>query len=161
MSLNLIVGMTKSRVIGKANGLPWHIPDDLKNFKKITDNSVVVMGFRTYLSLGRPLPNRVNIVISDRPQPIDGVVVCNSFLDALDKARSFGKEIFIIGGASVYGQALPFVDKMFISFMKKEYEGDVYFPEFDLNEWESIQKIDFPDFEFVVFQRKNGQSEKI
>lgn len=153
----LITAMTKSGVIGKGNELPWNIPDELKNFRRLTLDSTVIMGYRTYLSIGRPLPKRHNIVLSpDTTLMIPGVNVCSSINQALEIAQSFGKEIFIIGGAYTYAEFLPMVDRLYISYIKQDYDGDVFFPEIDWSAWEIVRKIDYPEFEFVEYARKNG-----
>ena len=148
--------MTKNRVIGKDNSLPWHIPEDLKNFKRLTEGNTVVMGRKTWQSIPekfRPLPNRNNIVISRNISAIKGAEVCSSLEKALEKAQSYGQEIFIIGGSSIYEQFLPLADKMYISYLKKEYSGDTYFPNFNKEDWEIAEKKDFTEFEFVVYKR--------
>jgi dihydrofolate reductase len=152
--LAIIVGMTKNRIIGKGNELPWHIHDDLQNFKKITSNSTVIMGLRTYQSIGKALPNRNNIVLHFEKIEVPGCTVHTSIPAAVEYAKSLGKPIFIIGGASIYKQFLPMIDKFYISWIKKDYPGDVYFPEFNLNEWVAEEKKDFPEFEFVIYRRK-------
>ena len=148
--------MTKNRVIGKDNSLPWHIPEDLKNFKELTTENTVIMGRKTWESIPekfRPLPNRNNIVIS-RNLSAEGADVCSSVKEALEKAKSYGKEIFIIGGSSIYEQFLPLTDKMYISYLKEEYAGDTYFPNFNKEDWEIIERKDFAEFEFIVYERK-------
>src|SRR3989339_1546089 len=155
--ISIIVGMTKTGVIGKDNKLPWHIPDDLQNFKLLTEGKVVIMGRKTFESLPkkfRPLPNRHNMIISRSQDQIEGAEVCTSIEQALEKGKSFQKDIFVIGGAAIFTQALPFVDTMFISYIKKEYEGDIYFPAFNKKEWKIIDKKDFPEFESVVMKKK-------
>lgn len=159
--ITIIAAMTKNRVIGRNNRLPWNLPDDLKNFKKFTSGHTVVMGHNTYLSIGKPLPDRNNVVISTSLPPAPGLVPSKNFEEALKKAVSFNKEVFLIGGASVYSQGLPFADRMFLSFVKKDYDGDVFFPEFDKSEWNIGEKTDFPNFELVVFTRKNGAPKKV
>ncbi|MCX6708894.1 MAG: dihydrofolate reductase [Candidatus Woesearchaeota archaeon] len=145
---------------GRDNRLPWHLSDDLKNFKKLTVGNTVIMGRKTFESIGRPLPERNNIVISSSMPPAENITVAKTIEEALQKAESFSKEIFIIGGASVYAQSLPFADRLYLSFIKKDYDGDVYFPEFDMAEWKIENKTDYPDFELVIFAR-NGTSEKV
>jgi dTMP kinase len=156
--ISIIVALTENRVIGKDNKLLWHIPDDLKNFKRVTDGSTVIMGLNTFYSIGKPLPNRNNIVLSKDPQNIKGVDVCLSIPEAIEKAKSYRKEIFIIGGAMVYKQFLPIADRLYLSFVKKKYEGDAFFPEFDINEWDEIERKPFDDFDFVVYERKSAGS---
>ena len=135
----IIAGMTKNRVIGKGNNLPWHIPEDLKNFKRVTSGNTVIMGRKTYDSIlsmiGHPLPNRNNIVISRSLQD-ERVTVCRSVEEAVENGRSFEKDIFVIGGATIYKLFLPIADKKYISWIKKDYEGDVYFPKFNLDEFQ-------------------------
>jgi dihydrofolate reductase len=152
--LAIIVGIGKHRIIGKGNQLPWNIPEDLKNFKKITSGNTVIMGLKTYESIGRPLPNRNNIVLHFEKIDIPGVTVCTSIPESIEKAKEFGKDIFCIGGVSIYKQFLPLVDKLYISWIKKEYQGDMLFPEFDLDEWQPEHTEDFNDFEFVIYKRK-------
>jgi dihydrofolate reductase len=147
--------LTKNRVLGKDNKLLWHISEDLQNFKRLTLGNTVIMGLKTFESIGsKPFPDRNNIVLSFQKLDIPGVTVCTSIPEALDKGREFGKEIFIGGGASIYKQFLPFADKMFLSYVKKEYEGDVYFPEFDEAEWNVVKREDHEEFEFVEYERK-------
>ena len=158
--INIIAAMDPNRVIGKDNKLPWHISEDLKNFKRLTDGNAVIMGRKTYESIGKPLPNRKNIVISTSMPTTNGITVCKSLQEGLMEAKLFGKDIFIIGGASLYEQAIPMTDKMFISYVKRKYAGDVFFPEFDENEWEIEQKEDHPDFELVIYVRKHGKPQE-
>ncbi len=152
--INIIVAMTKDRVIGKRNALPWYIPDDLKNFKKLTSGNTIMMGRKTFESIGKPLPNRNNIVISSSMQPVQGVDVCKDVNEALEKAKSYGKEIFVIGGAQIFEQTMDLVDKMYISHVKKDYEGDVRFPEVDLDGWNIESRQDFPDFVLVIYVKR-------
>lgn len=150
--ISIIVAMTKKRVIGRNNALPWRIPDELKNFKKITTGHTVLMGRKTFESIGRPLPNRRNIVISSS-YAADGIEVVHSLQDALSLAKN-DNDVFIIGGSRVFSEALPIADKMFISHVKKEYDGDIFFPEVDFSQWSVESKQDFPEFELVVYKRK-------
>lgn len=133
--ISIIVAIAKNRAIGKDNKLLWHLPDDLKRFKKITEGHVVIMGQKTYESLPkRPLPRRTNIVLTDDEDfNPEGAIVVNSIQGALLEARRYNDfgEIFIIGGASVYRQFLPLADKLYITQIDKEFEGDVFFPVLD------------------------------
>jgi len=162
MSITIIAALTKDRVIGKDNALPWYIPEDLKNFKKLTSGNTVVMGRKTYESIGKPLPNRNNIVVSRSVPSIEGVDVCSSLEVAIEKARSYGKEIFIIGGASIYELALPFADKMYLSYVKVNYKGDTYFPKFNQDGWNVISQRKYnegklDEFDLVIYERKNAK----
>ncbi|MEM3154467.1 MAG: dihydrofolate reductase [Candidatus Woesearchaeota archaeon] len=152
--INIIAAMAKNRVIGCDNKLPWRIADDLKNFKKLTSGNVVIMGRKTFESIGKPLPNRINVVISSSMPPTDGIIVCKSVDEAIQKAKTYGKEIFIIGGAAVYEQTIPIADKMYLSYVKGDYQGDALFPEFDDSKWKIDHKEKFPEFELVVYVKK-------
>lgn len=156
--INIIAALTKNHVIGKNNQLLAHISEDLQNFKRLTLGNTVIMGRKTFESIGQPLPNRKNIVISHSILSLPGVDVCHSLNDALEKARSAdlakSSEIFIIGGASIYQQALPLADKLYLSHLKKDYEGDAYFPELNLLEWEIEEQKEFKEFTFIVYRRK-------
>ena len=152
--INMIAAMTKNRVIGSGNDLPWNIPDEMKHFRKATSGATVIMGQRTFESIGRPLPNRQNIVLSPHNLEINDVTVVGSIEQALTVAQAFEKEIFVIGGAYTYAQFLPLVDRLFISYIKQDYEGDVLFPAFDVSEWTVAERIDYPEFEFVLYERK-------
>lgn len=153
--LALIVGIGPNRVIGKGNKLPWNIPEDLKNFKKVTKGNSVIMGLSTYKSIGKPLPDRNNIVLHFEPVDIEGVTVCTSIPESIEKAKEFGKDIFCIGGVSIYKQFLPLVEKLYISWIKKEYGGDMLFPEFDESEWEIEKEEEHEEFTFVIYKRKD------
>src|SRR3989344_2149977 len=138
MKTAIITAMTKNRVIGKDNKLPWNIKDDIKLFKELTTDNTVIMGYNTYISLPdnyRPLPNRNNIVLTRKNLKIEGVHVCNNIQDAINVAQRYNKKIFFIGGAQTYKEALPFVNELCISHIKNEYEGDTFFPEFNEKEW--------------------------
>ena len=155
--INIIAAMTEEGVIGKGNQLPWHLPEDLANFKKLTLGNTVVMGRKTYESIPkkfRPLANRHNVVISLTMPSETGIVVCSSLEEALTAAQTYGKETFIIGGASIYQQALAVVEKMYISYVKQKYEGDAYFPEFNKDDWAIGNQQDFQDFKLVIYEKK-------
>lgn len=154
----IITGMTKNRLIGKDNNLPWNIPEDLQNFKEVTTGASVIMGLNTFKSIGRPLPGRNNIVLDFEPAEIPGVTVCTSIPDAIklaeENSKKTGKPIFCIGGAGIYKQFLKIVDKLYISWIKDDYEGNIYFPEFNLDDFEIESKKDFEAFEFIIYNRK-------
>jgi len=151
--ISIIAALTKDRVIGKDNKMPWNLPEDLKNFKKITRGNTVIMGRKTYESIGRPLPKRKNIVLSSSMKS-DKVLVCDSLESALESAKLEGKEIFIIGGAQVYEKALFYADRMYLSYVHETFEGDTYFPEFCEDDWHIKERKGFPGFDFVVYERK-------
>ena len=161
-NLSIIVAIAKNYAIGLNNQLLWHLPEDLKHFKRITSGCTVLMGKKTYESLPRrPLPNRKNIVISDIPgDRIEGCVVVNSLQAAVD-ASDTGKENFIIGGGSVYRQFLPVADKLYITWVNKEFKADVFFPEIDMSQWIEESREDQPfdntvgfSYSYVIYSRK-------
>ena len=154
MDIILIAAMTKRRVIGKNNALPWNIPEELQHFRTQTLDSTVIMGRKTYDSIGRLMPKRHNIIVSRSSPSIPGADVCSSLDEAIKKAKTYGKTIFIIGGAQIFKEALPIADKMYLSYMKRDYDGDTYFPEFDEREWKVEKREDHEEFEFVVYVRK-------
>lgn len=164
LSLSIVVAMTKSGVIGKNGKLPWHIPEDLANFKKITRDSIVVMGSRTWKSIPKkfkPLPNRFNIVLTSRLKKFASFSDVNvKFSDSLSdiiatyRHGAHTRPIHIIGGASVYEQALPHTQTLKISFIKDEYEGDTFFPKVNWDEWREVEKQEFEKFDFVIYERK-------
>jgi dihydrofolate reductase len=140
--ISIIVAMSQNSVIGLRNELPWHISEDLKNFKKITLNHSVIMGRKTYYSIGKPLKDRKNIVISrDTSLKIDGVEVVNSLEKAILKTDE-SSEIFIIGGQQIYSIALPLATHMYITKVNGIFDGDVFFPDYVEDEWREIARED-------------------
>ncbi len=143
--MNIIVAVDKENGIGKDNGLLAHISPDLKYFKEKTLNSVIVMGYNTYMSLPkRPLPDRTNIVLTTKNIELDGAIVVNSIESLLDKVREFesnGEEVFICGGAKVYGSMMPYVDKLYVTEIMHKFEADTFLPEIDLSEWSLVSDI--------------------
>lgn len=140
MTVVLIVAVADNRVIGRSNALPWYLPADLKHFKQLTTGHTIVMGRKTWESIGRPLPNRRSIVISGskdfRPE---GVTVVSGMEAALENAREDG-EVFVIGGARVFAAAFPFADRLEITRVHAAIEGDVHFPEIDLSGWRLVNE---------------------
>lgn len=131
--VSIIAAMSaQTRAIGKDNGLLWHIPDDLKHFKKVTSGHPIIMGAKTFESIGFPLPGRTNIVLTlDKDWARDGVVLCHSLEEALEKANAIdSEEIFIIGGGQIYTLALPFADRLYLTLVDDKKEGDTYFPDY-------------------------------
>ena len=152
--------MDNNRLIGKDNELPWHLPADLQYFKSVTMNKPILMGRKTYDSIGRPLPGRQNIVLTRGDVEIEGVTVVNSINEAVAAAKD-AEEVMVIGGSSIYELVLPEVQRMYLSFVDGEFEGDAWFPEFNEDDWEIIDsKKQEPDEKnlhacrFVTYQRK-------
>ncbi len=135
MKRSLIVAMTEQRVIGLNGQLPWHIPEDLKRFKKITMGHPIIMGRKTLESIGRALPGRQNIVLTRKPESISipHIQVASNFKEALNLCDSKASECFAIGGFSVYEEALPLTQQLYLTLVHKEYEGDTFFPKFNLH----------------------------
>lgn len=159
--------MATNRVIGKDNGLIWHLPNDLKFFKTKTMGKPMIMGRNTFESIGKPLPGRTNIVVTrSQTYSPDGVVVTHSLDEALSLARNTAAndnvdEIMIIGGAQIYEQSLNMADRLYLTQVHATLEGDAFFPEFDINDWREIEREDFTasdknpfDYSFIVFDRK-------
>ncbi|MBI2616905.1 dihydrofolate reductase [Candidatus Gottesmanbacteria bacterium] len=132
-TLSIIAALDESRAIGKNNKLLWHIPEDLKRFRLLTMNHPVIMGRKTFESIGRILPNRTNIIVTRNPSfRVTGAIVCNSLNLALEKARDIEKEeIFIIGGAQVYAKAIGKVDKLYLTLIEGSHDADAFFPPYD------------------------------
>ncbi|AXF77283.1 type 3 dihydrofolate reductase [Erwinia tracheiphila] len=135
--ISLIVAMAADRVIGMENAMPWHLPADLAWFKKNTLNKPVIMGRRTFESIGRPLPDRTNIVISSKTGDTDGVIWVTSIEEALQAAGE-AEEIMVIGGGHVYEQLLPQADRLYLTHIDAEVEGDTAFPDYEPDQWQSV-----------------------
>lgn len=149
----MIAAMTRKRVIGKEGRIPWDIPEEMALFRRITSKGTVIMGRKTFESVGM-LKGRENIVLSRKAKRMGGAKVCNNLEDALKLARTYGRDIFIIGGAEVFGEALGIADRLYLSYIKKEYEGDAFFPRFETGKWIVERRKDYRDFEQVVYSRK-------
>lgn len=142
--ISLIVAVARNRVIGEDNRMIWHISEDLKHFKAITSGHPVIMGRKTFESLGRPLPHRTNVVISRQTDyRAEGCTVVNSLIAALLLFPAT-EEVFIIGGAQIYAQALPLADRFYLTEVDADYSGDTYFPEWDRSGWRLTEHKSFP-----------------
>ena len=166
MILSVIVAMAHNRVIGLNNQMPWHLPADLAWFKKNTLNKPVIMGRKTFESIGRPLPNRHNIVISRQIEPSDNKISNVSWVKSIDEAISLAQaqqpdEVFIIGGGNIYQQILPLIDRLYLTHIDAELQGDTYFPDYLPEQWQVIyqedhqadEKNSYP-YQFEILQRK-------
>lgn len=151
MKISLIVAMASNRAIGLNNKMPWHLSADLKKFKQITMGSPILMGRKTYESIGRPLPGRTNIIISRNTEyQQEGCLVFND-VNAAIKVCSLEDEVFVIGGAAFYETMLPKADVLYITQINKAFEGDTFFPIIDENEWKETDRQDINDDETVDF----------
>lgn len=167
MIVSAIVAAANNRVIGRDNQIPWYLSSDLKYFKKKTLGHYVIMGRKSYDSIGRPLPKRTNVIVTRNLfYTAENCLVTHSVEEALELALDNGEtEVFIIGGAEIYKLSLPYLDKLYLTKVDAEIEGHVYFPELDWNEWTEIsteahqadEKNDH-DYTFCIYERK--QTEK-
>jgi len=163
MILSMISAVAENRVIGNKNALPWHMPADFKYFKENTLNKTIVMGLNTFKSIGeKALPDRKNIILNNDPSyvPPEGCFVARSIGELIEMTKS-EKEVMICGGASVYMQFLPLANRLYLTYIHQTFEGDTYFPEFDLNNWKEVKRIDNKadeknkyDYSFVVLEKK-------
>lgn len=161
-SICIIVALARGNVIGQRNDLPWHLPADLKHFRDITTGHTVVMGRKTLASildrLGKPLPNRTNVVLTRQPDlAVDGVRVIHEVNDITDLSG----QVYIIGGAEVYRQTMTLVDRLYVTEVHADIEGDSYFPEIKKSEWAEISREKHPSdgknpypFDFVIYTRR-------
>ena len=154
MKLALIAAIGRNRIIGKDGALPWHIPQDLKRFKQLTTGHTVLMGRRTFESLGKPLPRRRNVVVTSRPIP--GVETFHSVNAAL-QVLAEEEKVFVIGGARLYGRLLREADELYLTFVHLDVGGDSYFPEYNeviQNQFREVHREEHGDFTFVDYQRR-------
>ncbi|MDL1913374.1 MAG: dihydrofolate reductase [Bergeyella sp.] len=139
--VTIIVAMGKNREIGKENQLLWRLPDDLKHFKDLTAGHPVIMGRKTYESIGRPLPNRTNIVVSGKKDWFEeGILVVESVRNALKHAQKIDENIFVIGGGKIYEQTMEMADRLEITQVDVSLMADTFFPEIDFKKWKLIQE---------------------
>ena len=161
--LSIIVAKAQNNIIGKDNKLLWHIPEDLKRFKDITTGHTIIMGRKTFESLGRILPNRKHIVFTQNPDfkvNDENVKIVHSMLEIQEYIEN-KEENFVIGGAMIYNLLMPYVNKMYITEIHKDFEGDTVFPKINLDIWEEVSREKGEDIEqnnleydFVVYERK-------
>ncbi len=170
MFLRLVAAIGKNREIGKNGKMPWDLPDDLKHFRHVTEGKPVIMGRKTYESIGRPLPKRTNIVVSRDPDlKIEGVHTATSLEEALEIAKKENpEEACIIGGAQIYSLALPFADRLSLTIVDGKFDADAFFPEFSKHEWREVSRIHHEKderhkhaFEFVEWEKKNCSSVQV
>jgi dihydrofolate reductase len=159
MTTSIIVATAKNHAIGKDNKLLWYLPNDLKHFKDVTTGHTVIMGRKTFDSVGRPLPKRRNIVITRQDISIEGCEVVPSIDEALERCEN-EEEVFIVGGAEIYRQALPLTDRVYLTIIDQEFDGDTFFPELNAEEWTEKERENFePDeknkyrYSFITLER--------
>lgn len=158
--LSIITAMDNNRLIGKNNALPWHLPEDLAFFKKTTLGKPIIMGRKTFQSIGRPLPGRTNIIISrNKNYQVEGCIVLDSIEAVLDYCKD-DEEIMLIGGASLYEQWLPYAHQIYITLINAEFEGDAWFPDYQPELWRTVwhethqsQKAPQLEYQFKKLQK--------
>jgi len=150
-----IAAMSLNRVIGAGNKIPWHLPEDFKWFKKVTTGHIIVMGRKTFESIGKPLPNRTTLVLTHSTEPIPGAQLISSLAELDPAAPAFaGREIFICGGAQVYAQALPLCSDLYLTLVQRVVEGDRFFPPFE-DKFELAEKmLDTPAFSILHYRNR-------
>ncbi len=158
--LSIIAAVAQNGTIGDRNTLLWHITEDMQFFRRTTQGHPVIMGRKTYESLGRPLPKRQNVVISRQPLQIEGCTVVHSLQEAIDLFPS-DEELFIIGGGQIYGEALPLADRMYLTIVEQDFAGDTLFPHWEREAWELRSSTryergeEFPHpFRFEYYERR-------
>ena len=160
MKISLIAAFAEERVIGKNGKIPWTLKEDLKHFRNKTEGCSVVMGRKTYESIGRPLPNRLNIVMTRNPKKLEGVKEVGNTKEALKIASSYSDEVFIIGGEKIYEEFLPLATKMYLTKIDIKVNGDAFFPSWNIGEWKELSKQDKKDLDqgikycFLEYKRK-------
>ena len=162
MIISFVVAMGKNRVIGKNNSLPWNMPADMKRFRDLTAGKPMIMGRKTYESIGRPLPNRTNIIITrDKNYNVKGCVIAHSIDEAI-KAAGNVPEAMVIGGFQIFKEFFPIANKIYLTIIDNNFEGDTYFPEYTKSEWRETKKEEHKkdkenpyDYTFLVLERKN------
>lgn len=164
MRLSILVAMAKNRVIGKNNALPWHLPADLKHFKALTMGHPIIMGRKTYESIGRLLPGRTNVIVTrQKAYQVAGAITVNSIDDAFKVCQAGvdgNDEVFLIGGAELYRQTFELCDRIYITEIQQDFDGDTFFPAFNMEEWKEIAREKHfsedgtLDYHFVTFDHK-------
>lgn len=170
--ISMIVAHDLNLGIGQNNNLPWRLPDDLKHFKATTSGKAVIMGRKTFESLGhKPLPHRQNYVISRSSSAWatdeGNLHFCSSLEDAIGQAQGHQQEVFIIGGGQIYSQALPLADRLYITLVQTQIDADVFFPPYDHQAWQLLSQNHHPQdnkhayaFDILIYQRKENQKDE-
>lgn len=167
MIVSIIAAMDRNRLIGNKNQLPWHLPADFAHFKAVTMGKPIIMGRKTFESIGKPLPGRENIVLSRNPATCFEGALCVSSLEEAIKRLPDVEEVMVIGGSSIYEMLMPSIDRMYLTYVDAAFEGDAWFPAFAENEWQEIDAVTRPadekniyDCRFVTLVRINAGTNK-
>ncbi|MFT7643133.1 MAG: dihydrofolate reductase [Pirellulaceae bacterium] len=150
----IISAMSENRVIGSGDGMPWSVPKEYEQYLRFVSGNVVVLGRKSYEIFGPDLPTGTKAIVLTRSTSVDGAEAAPSLADALEMANGMGPTVFVAGGGSVYEQAIPLADEMYLSTIKGEFDGDTYFPAFNVEEWEIVEERDEVDFVFRRYRRK-------
>lgn len=154
----IVAAVADNGVIGLAGDIPWSIPEDLKHFRATTRGNTVVMGRKTFESIGHPLPYRSNVVVTRDPDwTADGVFVAHSVPEAVELARDFEGDVMVIGGGHVYAEALPLADVQVLTEVHQSPEGDTHYPAFDRSEWTETRRESHDGYEFVWWERRQDE----
>jgi dihydrofolate reductase len=159
VSVSVVAAIARNGVIGAGGGLPWHLPDDLRLFKETTLGHVLVMGRRTYESIGRPLPGRTTVVVTRSAgwsPGWDEVVVAHDVEEALERGRAIDEEVFVVGGGELYAAALPHADRLLLTFVDLEPDGDTTFPDVDWDAWRETTREPGDGWVRVTYERGRG-----
>jgi len=150
----LVAAVADNGVIGLDGQIPWHLPGELKHFRRVTTGNVVVMGRKTFESIGHPLRDRTNIVVtSQRAWTAEGVITASSLEDALTKAEAFDGDVMVIGGGEIYAQAMPIADAQILTKVHASPDGDTYYPLVDENQWAESNRDRGPEYDIVWLER--------
>jgi dihydrofolate reductase len=160
LSISFIVAMDIQQAIGLGNDLPWRLPADLAYFKKTTLNHTILMGRKTYESMGKPLPSRTNVILTQNKEyEAEGCTIVHNVEEAVALFKN--EEVFVIGGAEIFKLFMPFVDRLYITLIEHEFEADTYFPEFDIEDWNLVSSEDGIkdaknpyDYSFLVYEKR-------
>ena len=156
MTITIVAAVARNGVIGIDGGLPWHLPDDLRRFKELTLGHVLVMGRKTYESIGHSLPGRATIVVTRNPSWDPGsaeVRVAGSVSEAIEAAASLEREVFVVGGGEVYAEALALADRLELTWVDAEPDGDTRFPEVDWDEWRELRREHAEEVAYASYER--------
>jgi len=161
MHISLVAAFSADHVLGNKGKIPWHLKEDLDNFKNLTIGSAVIMGRKTYESIGNPLPNRLNIVMTRNPRGLEGVEEVDNKERAIEVASKFSNKIYVIGGEDIYTEFMPIATNMYLTKININVEGDTFFPNWDETQWEEVSRLDSKDldqnieYSFYRYRRKN------
>lgn len=154
--MTIIAALSTDHLIGSGDGMPWEVPEEYQQFLDFIAGQTVIMGRRSFEIFGGDLTSAHALVVSRSASDLEGAIVCRSLDEACAQAAAFGKTVFSAGGATIYEQTLPRADRMYLSYIKGDFEGDTYFPAFDEAEWQVVRREEHPRFVFVAYARRAG-----